>query len=341
MASTVVPATEVSGDLLRTFLDRIGMSREIAEWRYFDAAFNRGRNRAFVWLREGRIDGMVGLIPFVAASGKERRPVEWISDWILADPPNSLGMGVMLLKRAIAAAGGVLSLGGNETATKLMPRIATRTIPDAGLGLHLPLRSGALLRVLERRSAALRVPKPRATYRIPLRWVPRSGRSDVATTAGLDPRIGPLLEMERNDGWYPRYDLEYVDWQVGRSPLLHCTTSCAPAAGTPRAAVLAWRPRASTDFWRIAAWWHPEYPEYLTAVIREAVSRVYEAGGWGISAIVSHRDAQLIGALKTSGFVGGGLRRPLFLCTSKEAAPLDELRGLSYLDTDTAYRFYL
>jgi hypothetical protein len=335
-----MPAQEVHSERLREFLGRIGMSPEVVEWRYFDSAFNRGRNRGFVWLRQNRIEGMIGLIPFEVGDGKRRRDVEWFCDWVLADPGKSLGMGVVILKRAIESNGALACLGGNEKTRKLMPRIATRTVPDAGLSLHLALRSGAVLRLLERRSPMFRVPKPRISYMIPLRWMPkRMGRSDVTTQAGVAPQIAPLVELRQGNGWYPHYDVEYVDWQIGRSPLLLSATSYSRGVGDPLAAALYWRPRAFSDFWRLALWWNKEHPERLSSVIDEAISRVYQDHGMGISVIVSHLDSDLIAILKAHGFRAGGIRRSLYLCTAAPTEPLEELKGLSYLDVDTGYRF--
>jgi hypothetical protein len=59
--SHLEPACDVPGKWFREFLGRIGMSPEVAEWRYFDSAFNRERNRGFVWLRHDRIEGMIGF----------------------------------------------------------------------------------------------------------------------------------------------------------------------------------------------------------------------------------------------------------------------------------------
>ena len=285
---------------------------------------------------------MIGLIPFTIAAAGQTREVDWSCDWMLADPSASPGIGILLLKRAMAASKGVIGLGGNETTRKLIPRIATRTVPDAALTLHLLLRSGALLEKLERRLARVPLRAPEFLRRLPLRWVPRSAReTGVRTETGVAPTIAPLLDVDCSLGWHPQYDFDYVDWQVGRCPTLISATSYAPGSAAPHAVAVYWRPRASTTFWRMAVWWNEEHPGRFDAVVREAISQVYERGGAALSVIVSRFDGPLISRLKAAGFVAWGNPRAVYLCAgARSTEPLPELSGLSYLDTDLAYRFY-
>jgi hypothetical protein len=342
MASSIVPLGDVSGHLVRDFLRRFDFDPHIIEWKYFDAAFNRGRSRGYVWLHRDRVGGMIGLIPFAIAAAGQAREVQWSCDWMLADPLASPGIGILLLKRALATGEGVIGLGGNENTRKLIPRLATRTVPDAASTLHLFLRSGALLEKLERRLARVPLRAPGFLRRLPLRWIPRSGRdTGVRTETGVAPTIGPLLESDGGPGWHPRYDFDYVDWQVGRCPTLVSGTSYAPGRTAPDAAAVYWRPRSSNTFWRMAVWWNEEHPDRLDAVVREAISRVYEHGGAAVSVIASRSDAPLIGRLEAAGFVALGRPRAVYLCAGAQSTePLPELRGLSYLDTDLGYRFY-
>src|SRR3712207_729803 len=107
MASSVVPFGDVAGDRVRDFLRQSGFDPQIIEWKYFDPAFNRDRNRGYAWLQQGRVAGVIGLIPFTIATGTRTRALHWSCDWMLADPDASPGMGIMLLKRAMAASEGV------------------------------------------------------------------------------------------------------------------------------------------------------------------------------------------------------------------------------------------
>ena len=340
MAPSVVPLSEVSPDLLRDFLARAGMTREVADWRYLDTEFNRGRNRGFAWLPRNRMEGMVGLIPFHVAGPGPLRVANWSSDWMLADPTSNPGMGILLLKRAIESSGELYALGGNKNTQKLLPRIATRTVPDAGLGFHLPLRAGALLSRIDR-AVSGRLPKPKFLYMIPLRWRRESGGSpQVHTQPGLARQLEPLLDVRQEKGWYPCYDMPYLDWQIGRSPLLRCWTSFSPNAGERHAAAVFWRPRSSTDFWRLAVWWRGGHRDHLQAVIREVVAQIYQQGGMAVSAIVSRLDEEVQAALRSAGFLNLGSRRSLYICTSRNNdKAVQELRGISYLDSDLGYRF--
>jgi hypothetical protein len=340
MAPSVVPLSEVPVELLRDFLGRVGMSREVVDWRYLDDDFNRGRNRGFAWIRRDRIEGMIGLIPFRISGNGPDREVNWSSDWILADPTSNPGMGILLLRRAIESSTALYALGGNENTRKLLPRIATHTVPDAGQGMHLLLRSGAILRRVEQRGVLARLPKPRLLYMLPLRWIPGPvPSSEIRTEPGVSRAIAPLLESRHGESWSPRYDFTYVSWQVGRSPLIRCWTSYAFSDGEPRAAAVYWSPAASSDFWRLAVWYRPGSRDRLETVLRYAISEIYRRGGMAVSAIVSRRDSEVQAALWAKGFLRLAGARPLYVCAGQDHKPVPELSGLSYLDSDLAYRF--
>ncbi len=50
-----VPLSSVPRPAVLDYLERRGESRVIMEWKYFDEAFNRGRERGYVWLRDGNV----------------------------------------------------------------------------------------------------------------------------------------------------------------------------------------------------------------------------------------------------------------------------------------------
>jgi hypothetical protein len=338
MASSVVPLSEVAAETLRDFLGRMGMPREVVDWRYLDSGFNGGRNRGFAWIRRNRIDGMIGLIPFRVCGGGQEREVNWSCDWMLADPASNPGMGIILLRRAIESSFNLFGLGGTENTRRILPRIATKTIADAGVAMYLPLRSGAILRRLQKGGMLSRLSLPRLLYKIPLSWSSSHGRSpEIRTEMGLSPNIAPLLQGEPGENWRPCYDFLYLDWQIGRSPLLNCMTTYSPAAGELRAAAVYWRPVASTDFWRLAVWSRTSEPNHLDRVVRGAVAEIHRLGGMGMSIIVSRLDVKAQATLRSAGFLTLKRRRPLYVCANQSDAAIGELRGLSYLDTDLSY----
>jgi hypothetical protein len=339
MTSSIIPLTDVSPDLLIDFLHRVGVSRAVAEWRYFDARFNRGRNRGFAWIPHGRVEGFIGLIPFQVGDGGGVE-ANWSCDWVVGDASIKPGIGIVLLKRAVEESRWLFALGGNTTTQRLLPRLARRTVLDAAVTMHLPLRVGVLLRQLGRHRVFGRLPLPAAAGKIPLRFVRRSGRErTVRSEPGVASAIAGLLARDRAGRCAPLYDYEYVDWQIGRSPVLVAHTSLSPADGEPKAAAVYWRPRASADLWRMALWTAPGAAEPAAAVVREVVSRVYETGGMVLSTIVSRSDADQRALLRAAHFVARGTR-PLYQCVGSGGPPLGcDLGGLSYLDTDLAYRF--
>src|SRR5207253_2385187 len=159
--------------------------------------FNQSRNRGFAWIPGDCIEGMIGLIPFQIGGEGENQDANWSCDWILADPARNPGMGILLLKSAIRASPTLFALGGNETTQRLLPRLASRTDAGAGIPLHLVLRSGAILRRIERRFKGPRLPFPQAWYKIPLRRVPRTGAYDkVVIESGVARKIAPLIEAD-------------------------------------------------------------------------------------------------------------------------------------------------
>ena len=57
-----------------------------------------------------------------------------------------------------------------------------------------------------------------------------------------------------------------------------------------------------------------------------------------ISILASRLDIDLVATLKRAGFIAAQ-RRPLYILNQIPSMPATELRRLSYLDTDYAYRF--
>lgn len=341
MSTSFLPLSEIRKTMVVDYLRRQGMSEESIEWKYFDARFNRDRERGYVWLRDDQVNGFIGLIPFTAACAEENHEMRWTCDWSVDDPQRSPGAGVMLLKRVIAAYDHLAVFGGNDITRSILPRLATRTIADAGLTLHLPLRLGAYLKRLERRMPRLEWLARSPFSKIPLRVMSETTRRPPVTTEqGVSEAAASLFGVPRSAGWHPHYDYEYVDWQVGRCPTLTSWTCYATAEGEPQAAAVLWRSSKSTDFWRISLWAKLGVQDYLWAVLRQAVKHIRDQKALSVSIIVSHLDIELIGFLRANGFLLFSGRDPLFLCAPKDGGQqIDELSSLSYMDTDSASLF--
>jgi hypothetical protein len=335
--ASILPMGEVPGDWVRDYLTRRGMPRHVVEWKYFDRP-SSGGDSGYVWIGVERVRGFIGVIPFAVAGGGEQHSAQWFCDWSLERPEATPGMGIVLLKTAARRTPHLLSLGGNATSRNLLPRLANQTVYDAGISFTRYLRLGGIIRRVERRIPVghlTRVPVlPLVPVRLPRR---RPVGVVVATESGVSADIAPLLESSTGAGWFPRYDLGYVRWQIARCPQLVSGTCLARDGGAVQAAAVFWRPLDSTHTWRLALWTKPNSSDCLDAVLSETLNTVYRQRAMIASVLVSRLDVDVIAVLRAQGFRPDG-RRPLHLFHSEPPA-FYALQQLSYLDTDLAYRF--
>ena len=148
MRSGLIRVSEADPVAVKKYLSGHEVEPEIADWKYFDSNFNRDRERGVVWVREGRVAGFLGLIPFcVERGGACAAQCAWSCDWSV-DPLEAGGMGLMLAKRACNLYDGIFNIGGNENTRRIFPRLADRTVPDAAVNLVLPLRLGSTFPLL-------------------------------------------------------------------------------------------------------------------------------------------------------------------------------------------------
>ena len=96
MDDAILPLHVVPKQQVTEYLGRRGMASEVVEWKYFDENFNRGRERGYVWMRDGGVQGFIGVIPWSVRRGDERLEMVWGCDWSVADPNISKGMGLVL-----------------------------------------------------------------------------------------------------------------------------------------------------------------------------------------------------------------------------------------------------
>lgn len=336
MPASFQPLSALEPDDLIEYLGREGHSPAIVRWKYFDQGFARGRERGYAWVKDGKIGGFIGLIPCRVKLATRTAEAAWTCDWSVQDP-SGRGMGILLIRQAQLSSEYLLQLGGNEASNKIVSRMAALTVNDAGIVFHLLLRAGALLRTARRRYPGLPADAIGFLNRVPLRR-PRKPSRVLRFAPGVWPEL--VATLEHSPPPTPVYDLEYLRWQIERCPELVCESCGGAQDGTNSAGALLWREKKAKEFWRMALWVRPGSAGAARELIRGTARHVYEQGGFALSMVVSRLDTELIQTLKDLHFVAAGRRRPLHILTAKKNDPdVQELRGLSFVDTDYAYRF--
>jgi hypothetical protein len=338
MPPSFQPLSSLDPELLVEYLGREEFPADIVRWKYFDARFNRDWERGYAWVKDGKIGGFLGLIPFHVVLNGRVADAAWTCDWSVQDQ-TAKGVGILLMRQAQNRYEFLTQLGGNDATQRIVGRMSSMTENEAGVVYHLPLRVGAALRVVRRKKPKLPVDAIEVVNRIPVRWPRRVSSDAVRFEPGVSDKLSSFLEPERRSGFYARYDLPYLKWQITDSPHLKAET-CFDAAGSePRAAALIWREK-QPDFWRLAMWWRTGAEKEMDLVLASAIRRVFESGGYILSFVVSRLDQPAIDLVRSKGFVAAPRRRPLHIIASKkDGAPIPEMWPLSYLDTDYAYRF--
>lgn len=338
-AGSIIPIHEAPRDKVEGYLTDRGIDPDIVRWKYFDGDFNRNRVRGLVWMRDNQAEGFIGAVPGVIRRGDESQEFLWMCDWSLRVPGANPGMGALLLKWLTREYGPVLALGGNEITRKIAPRMATHTITDAASVFHLVLRSGSYVEKVSSRIPALHLDQWPVINSVPWLRRRRSPNLECVLTEGVSRLVTDMQGLNPGDKWSIVNDGPYVDWAVGRCPQLITETMLAPEQ-RPRAAVVCWRRKASAKRWRIAPFAAGGSAEALRSALAAAVNRIHQAGAHTISAVVGRQDAETIDVLKWAGFFESAARLPFFVfAETPEHARIDHARGLSYLDTDLAYRF--
>jgi hypothetical protein len=338
MPPSFQPLSALDPELLVEYLGREDFPADIVRWKYFDAQFNRGRERGYAWVKDGKIGGFLGLIPFEVVLNGRVADAAWTCDWSVQDQ-SAKGVGILLMRQAQNRYEFLTQLGGNDATQRIVSRLSSMTANDAGVVYHLPLRVGAALRVVRRKKPKLPVDAIEVVNRIPVRWPRKVSAGAMRFEPGVSEKLASFLEPTRRSDFYARYDVPYLKWQITDSPHLKAET-CFDAGGSePGAAALIWREK-QPDFWRLAMWWRTGAEKEMDVVLSSAIRRVFESGGYILSFVVSRLDQAAIDLVRRKGFVAAPRRRPLHIIVSKkDGLPIPEMWPLSYLDTDYAYRF--
>jgi len=338
MPPSFQPLSALDPELLVEYLGREDIPADIVRWKYFDARFNRGRERGYAWVKDGKIGGFLGLVPFQVVINGRVADAAWTCDWSVQDE-SARGVGILLMRQAENRYEFLTQLGGNDATQRIVSRLSSKTVNDAGIVFHLPLRIGAALRVVRRKKPKLPVDAVEIVNRIPVRWPRREQSIAVRFESGVSEKLGAFLEPEHRGDFYARYDFEYLRWQITDSPHLAAETCLYADGSTICAAALIWREKRP-DFWRLAIWSRNGAEKELDAVLSSVIRRVFESGGYILSFVVSRMDQAAIALVRREGFVAAPRRRPLHIIASKrDGEVVPEMWPLSYLDTDYAYRF--
>jgi hypothetical protein len=338
MRSGLIALSQADPAAVKQYLLDRQIEREIIDWKYFDPCFNRQRERGVVWIRENQVAGFLGLIPFRLEKGEVRADCAWSCDWSV-DPGQGAGMGLLLVKRARELYDGIFNVGGNENTRRIFPRLADRTVLDAGISLVLPLRLGSVFARLPRGRIQSLLSQQELLQRIPLRWVRGFEKTAITMEPGLAPRLISLIESAPRGEWRPAYDAEFFDWQFRRCPAITCCSCWISSESPLRTAAIIWRARTSGKFWRFVLCGETHDSDKLKMLIAAIVSFVYSQGCVALFSLASHRESDLIKQLRRRGFLPYG-KLPFYGMRGRCAElPTDDFCVLNFLDADLAYRF--
>jgi hypothetical protein len=338
MRSGLIALSQADPAAVKQYLLSRQIESEIIDWKYFDPRFNRQRERGVVWIRENKVAGFLGLIPFRLEKGDVHAECAWSCDWSV-DPGQGAGMGLLLVKRAREVYDGIFNVGGNENTQRLFPRLADRTVLDAGISLVLPLRLGSVFARFPRGRIQNFLTRQKILQQIPLRLVRGLDKTAVTIEAGLSAGLMSLVDHARRGEWRAVYDSEHFDWQFRRCPAITSWSCWISSESHPRIAALIWRSRDSSKFWRCVLCGETDDPAKVKMLIAAIVSFVYSQGCVALFSIASHREGDLIKQLRRRGFLAYG-KLPFYGMRGRCAElPTDEFSVLSFLDADLAYRF--
>ena len=339
MRVSVEPVSAVPAGLLKDHLQRF-LPASVIDWKYFDPAFRPRGERGYAWMRDGRVQGMIGLLPFQAAGPAGRVEASWTCDWFVEASVRNPGIGVLVLKEAIERAGLLLTLGGNEATSRLVPRLATHTVPGAGVEMSLSLTVGGTVsygRVARRLPALTRLGLDRVRLARPAKAVVPAGLC-LKSSPGIHPSVVALIEEGPATGWAGAYDAPYLEWQE-RCPVIEVASTCALDGARARAAALFWRARDDARRWRLALWMREGEEPACAAVLHETTQQIERGNGQVVSAIVACEDAATRGVLARAGFGETDHRPPFYVLARASQTPITGFSQLAYTDSDLGYRF--
>jgi hypothetical protein len=338
MRASIEPVSAVSSKLLTDLLQRYGLPPEIIDWKYFDRMWSPAGERGYVWMRDGRAQGMIGLIPFrVSISGRAAQAA-WTCDWYVDAAEKNPGIGVLVYKEAIAKAGVLYTLGGNEATARIVPRLAAGTVSQAAVEMTLPLTVGGTLTYgrIERR---LPLVARFGIDRLPLRRAGRGRGAAITLTSDIAGGVAALVEEGAASGWAAAYDAAQLAWQFERCPAIASASGFIAEGRHTSAALICWHPRASSRQWRLALWVRPGHEEAGGSLLDATLAEIARRRGQVVSTLAARGDTALGSLLATRGFRPTERVLPLYSLGNAPAAPITDVYRISHVDSDLGYRF--
>lgn len=340
--SSIQPLSTTDPEQVVDYLTNAGIGRgltaEEVRWKYFDAAFNDGRERGFAWMKDGRVRAFIGCIPATRSTIVGDGEMIWTCDWSTEEPSKNPGIGVLLLSKVHKSTEFTAGVGGTADTHATVPRMRTRSVHDVAVTLRRPLRSAPLLKHIEKRLPFL--PKLSGTglgrIPIPVPKRPPGLPHSVITPGVAVAQLAPLFDQPACGIARVRYDSRHLAW-LGRYPgaefrSLHLVDG-------PRAAgALLWSVPREPGQWRFALRHTPGSENLLDAVIADLANLLLTMEATTVSTMVSSLDHAVLASLKRSRFMEVGARAPLYITDLEGPAGCAEgFADISYLDTDLAF----
>lgn len=328
-------------DQIEEYLMGSGVGRDLrrdeVRWKYYDAEYNRGRERGFAWLSKGRVRGFIGWFPATLSTPAGDREMVWTCDWSVEESERNPGIGILLLSKVQKTYGFVGGVGGSGDTVSIVPRMRTRTVAGNAVPLRRPLRFRPLLEQVERklrfgprlsgtRLGAFPLPRRRRPGRLP----------GTRIQSGVDAAaLAPLFDRPADGVCRIRYDAGHLAW-LGRCPLAEFETFYLQQ-GSAAAGALLWRLHEQADRWRLVLRSTRDGETVLEAVIADVAERLSRTSANLVSTIVSSHDGTALTLLKRHGFIEAE-RWPLYIPELEgEGGCPEGFADMSYLDTDLAF----
>lgn len=326
----IVPLSSLQPQLLIDYLGRRGFAEAVIRWKYFDADYNRGRERGICAVSNGEIIGFIGLIPVTLKRGAKVRHDNWLCDWSVRDPARDKGVGGAVAAGALEVDGRMIAYGGTEAAKKRWALKSNGYDLDAGQVFRKHLRLGSYLAGFQRRGLLPNNRLTRLAGKVPLQ-LGGNGRQGVAVRKGVDPAIVPLFQPG-GAHWRPVYDLTDLRWNLESCPDVEAWTFTSPDA---QAAVLAWSSAASADVWKLVTVGDAQASR---PCMDAAIEHARREGGETMLMELSSVDTDAIATIRQAGFRRAPTTHPIYFLDKAGPVP-DTLAGISFLAADEGHRF--